>query len=97
MENSFYVYMLTSRRNGTLYAGITSNLIQRVWQHRESLESGFSKEHAVKLLVWYEQHENGYSAITREKQIKKWNRAWKIEMIEAGNPYWRDLYGDITS
>ncbi len=97
MEKSFYVYMLTSRRNGTLYAGITSNLIQRVWQHRESMESGFSKEHAVKLLVWYEQHEAAYSAITREKQIKKWNRAWKIEMIEARNPYWRDLYGDITS
>ena len=97
MEKSFYVYMLTSRRNGTLYAGITSNLIQRVWQHRESMESGFSKEHAVKLLVWYEQHETAYSAITREKQIKKWNRTWKVEMIEAVNPYWRDLYSDITS
>jgi len=97
MDKAFYVYMLANRRNGTLYAGVTSNLVQRAWQHREGVVSGFSKEDAVKLLVWYEQHEAAYSAITREKQIKKWNRAWKIEMIEAGNPYWRDLYGEITS
>jgi putative endonuclease len=97
MDRAFYVYILTSRRNGTLYAGVTSNLAQRVWQHREAFVDGFSKEHAVKLLVWYEQHETADSAITREKQIKKWNRAWKIEMIEAKNPYWNDLYRDITS
>ena len=97
MDRAFYVYILASGRNGTLYAGVTSNLAQRVWQHREGFVDGFSKEHAVKLLVWYEQHETADSAITREKQIKKWNRAWKIEMIEAGNPYWRDLYGEITS
>ncbi|HEV2042658.1 MAG TPA: GIY-YIG nuclease family protein [Casimicrobiaceae bacterium] len=97
MDRAFYVYILANRRNGTLYAGVTSNIVQRAWQHREGVMSGFSKEHAVKLLVWYEQHETADSAITREKQIKKWNRAWKIEIIEAGNPYWRDLYGDITS
>jgi putative endonuclease len=97
MDRAFYVYMLANHRNGTLYAGVTSNIVQRAWQHREGVVNGFSKERETKLLVWYEQHETAYSAITREKQIKKWNRAWKIEMIEAGNPYWRDLYGDITS
>ena len=97
MDKAFYVYMLASRRNGTLYAGITSNLAQRVWHHREGIVNGFSEEHAVKLLVWYEQYETAYEAIAREKQIKKWTRSWKIEMIEAVNPYWRDLYGDITS
>jgi len=97
MDRAFYLYILASRRNGTLYAGVTSNLAQRVWQHREGFVNGFSKEHAVKLLVWYEQHETADSAITREKQIKKWNRAWKIEMIEAKNPYWDDLYRDVTS
>jgi putative endonuclease len=89
--------MLASRRNGTLYAGVTSNLAQRVWQHRERFVDGFSNEHAIKLLVWYEQHATADSAITREKQIKKWNRAWKVELIEAGNPYWNDLYDEITS
>jgi putative endonuclease len=97
MEKAFCVYMLANRRNGTLYAGVTSNLVQRAWQHREGVVNGFSREHEAKLLVWYEQHETAYEAITRERQIKKWNRAWKIEMIEAGNPYWRDLYSDITS
>ena len=95
MDKAFYVYMLANRRNGTLYAGVTSNLVQRAWQHREGVVSGFSKEHAVKLLVWYEQHEAAYSAITREKQIKKWNRAWKLSLIERMNPEWRDLFGDI--
>jgi putative endonuclease len=97
MDKAFYVYMLASRRNGTLYTGVTSNLVQRAWHHREGIVNGFSEGHAVKLLVWYERHETAYEAITREKQIKKWNRSWKIEMIEAGNPYWRDLYGEITS
>jgi len=97
VEKAYCVYLLANRRNGTLYAGMTSNLVQRAWQHREGVVDGFSKEHEAKLLVWYEQHETAYSAITREKQIKKWNRAWKVEMIEAGNPYWRDLYSDITS
>ena len=97
MEKTFYVYILASRRNGTLYAGVTSNLAQRVWQHREGFVNGFSKEHVVKLLVWHERHDSADSAITREKQIKKWNRAWKIRMIEAENPYWNDLYRDIAS
>ena len=96
MEKSFCVYLLASRRNGTLYIGVTSNLTQRAWQHKEGLADGFTKEHGLKNLVWYEQHESADSAITREKQIKKWNREWKIRLIEESNPYWNDLYPEIT-
>ena len=96
MDKAFYVYVLASRRNGTLYVGITSNLVQRTWQHKEGFVSGFTKEHDVKKLVWYEQHETAEGAITREKQIKKWNRVWKVELIEAANPYWNDLYPQIA-
>ena len=95
MERAFCVYILASKRNGALYVGITSNLAQRTWQHKEGLADGFTKEYGIKLLVWYEQHENAESAITREKQIKKWNRAWKIRLIEKSNPYWNDLYPEI--
>ena len=96
MEKEFCVYILASRRNGTLYVGVTSNLVQRVWQHREGVLPGFSKRYDVKCLVWYEQHENAESAIVREKQIKKWNRQWKVDLIERSNPYWNDLYFEIT-
>ena len=96
MAKAFHVYVLASRRNGTLYVGITSNLVQRTWQHKEGFVSGFTKEHDVKKLVWYDQHETAEGAITREKQIKKWNRAWKVELIEAANPYWNDLYAQIA-
>ena len=95
MERAFCVYILASKRNGALYVGITSNLAQRTWQHKEGLADGFTKEYGIKLLVWYEQHENAESAITREKQIKKWNREWKIRLIEKSNPYWNDLYPEI--
>jgi putative endonuclease len=70
--------------------------VQRTWQHKEGFVSGFTKEHDVKKLVWYEQHETAEGAITREKQIKKWNRAWKVELIETANPYWNDLYSQVT-
>ncbi len=93
---SFYVYILASRRNGTLYTGMTDNLVARVWQHRQGIVPGVTKEHRVKTLVWYEQHETRESAILRERQIKKWNRKWKLEAIEAANPAWRDRYSDIT-
>ncbi len=93
---SFYVYILASRRNGTLYTGMTDNLITRSWQHREGIVPGFTKQHGIKTLVWYEQHETRDSALSRERQIKKWNRKWKLELIEAGNPMWRDLYDEIT-
>ena len=92
MEKQFYVYILASDRNGTLYIGVTSNLIQRVWQHQEKQVDGFTKKYDVQKLVWFEHHENAESAITREKQIKKWNRNWKIRLIEETNPYWNDLY-----
>ena len=85
------VYLLASRRNGTLYVGVTSNLVQRVWQHREGLVAGFTKEYGVKLLVWFEQHGTMELAIQREKRIKKWIRAWKLSLIEKDNPEWRDL------
>ena len=96
MENAFCVYMLASGRNGTLYIGVTSDLIKRVWQHREGVVEGFTKDYNVKQLVWYEQHENAESAVRREKQLKKWNRAWKIRLLESGNPYWNDLYPELS-
>ena len=89
------VYILASQRNGTLYTGVTSNLPQRIWQHRHGLGEGFANRYEVHRLVWYEPHENMMSAIAREKAIKKWNRAWKVELIEASNPEWRDLYDEI--
>ncbi|SDW07851.1 putative endonuclease [Nitrosomonas oligotropha] len=90
------VYLLASQRNGTLYIGVTSNLIQRIWQHREGLAEGFTKKYRVKTLVWYEQHATMESAIAREKALKKWNRAWKLKLIEETNPQWRDLWPEIN-
>ena len=90
------VYMLASQRNGTLYIGVTSDLIKRIWQHREGLTEGFTKEHGVKMLVWYEQHETMESAIGKEKAMKKWLRAWKLKTIEQTNPEWNDLWPEIT-
>jgi putative endonuclease len=97
MDKSSYVYILASSLNGTLYIGVTSNLIKRVWQHREGVVEGFSKRYGVKDLVWYEVHSEIAEAILREKQIKKWDRRWKIELIQKSNPRWRDLYADIMS
>ena len=91
MEKQFAVYILASQRNGTLYVGVTSNLPKRAWEPREGVLDGFSKEHGCKALVWYELHGNAESAITREKQIKKWNRIWKLSLIEKANPDWKDL------
>ena len=90
------VYILASKRNGTLYVGVTSNLIQRVWQHKNDLVAGFTKRYGVHTLVWYEGHETMESAIGREKAIKEWKRAWKLELIEQGNSAWRDLYGELA-
>jgi putative endonuclease len=91
------VYLLSSQRNGTLYVGVTSNLAQRVWQHREGAAAGLSKQHSVKTLVWYERHLTMESAISREKALKKWHRAWKLRLIEATNPEWLDLWPEITA
>jgi putative endonuclease len=95
VEKLFAVYIMSSKQNGTLYIGVTSNLPKRAWEHREGVVEGFTTEYGVKNLVWYEVHESAISAITREKQIKKWNRAWKLSLIERMNPEWRDLFGDI--
>ena len=89
------VYILASDRNGTLYAGVTSDLVGRTWQHKEHVVDGFTKKYDVTKLVWYELHGTMDSAILREKQIKAWKREWKIRMIEAMNPYWNDLWSDI--
>ena len=96
MPKSPAVYILASRRKGTLYTGVTSNLIGRVWQHREHVIDGFSKHYDVTRLVWYELTESIESAILREKQIRKWNREWKIRLIEEANPAWKDLWLEIT-
>ena len=90
------VYMLASARNGTLYIGVTSDLPKRVWEHKNGFVESFTKRHGVHRLVYYELHEDILGAITREKQIKKWNRAWKLKLIEASNPEWRDLWEDIV-
>ena len=90
------VYILTSRRNGTLYVGVTSNLVQRVWEHKNDLVQGFTERYGVHTLVWYESHEAMESALAREKAIKEWRRAWKLALIERGNPKWLDLYGDLA-
>ncbi|KRE89643.1 GIY-YIG nuclease [Frateuria sp. Soil773] len=86
------VYMLASGRNGTLYVGVTSHLIQRIWQHRNEVVGGFTSRYRVHDLVWYELHETMESAILREKRLKEWKRAWKLRLIEGANPEWRDLY-----
>ncbi|MGY0557974.1 GIY-YIG nuclease family protein [Lysobacter sp. A421] len=95
MEKQPSVYLLASSRNGTLYIGVTSDLVTRVWQHREHVVEGFSARHDVTRLVWYEQHDVMESAIQREKRIKKWNREWKLRLIDSFNPSWRDLWPDI--
>lgn len=96
MKEYFYVYIISNKRNGTLYIGVTSDLIKRIYQHKEGVIDGFTKKYNVKRLVYYEQHENAESAITREKQMKEWKRQWKLELIEKTNPEWEDLYDKIT-
>ena len=91
------VYILASHRNGTLYTGVTSNLVQRVYQHKEHLVQGFTDTYQVTQLVWYELHETMESAIAREKRLKKWNRQWKLRLIEESNPTWQDLWPEITA
>jgi putative endonuclease len=94
---AFYVYMLASKRNGTLYIGMTDDLVKRVWQHRNDLIPGFTKRYSVKTLVWYEAHESRETAFARERQLKKWNRVWKLELIERANPAWRDLWEEVAA
>lgn len=95
MNKKGYVYILASQRNGTLYIGVTSDLIRRIWEHKEGVIEGFSKQYGLKMLVWYEVHEDIAEAIKREKALKKWNRKWKLRVIEESNPDWRDLYTEL--
>lgn len=89
------VYILASKRNGTLYVGVTSDLVKRIWEHKNDAVEGFTEKYGVYFLVYYESHADMMAAITREKQIKKWDRAWKIELLESTNPEWRDLWEEI--
>ena len=90
------VYILASQRNGTLYVGVTSDLVKRVWQHKQKFIDGFAETYNVTLLVYYELHDEMSLAITREKIIKKWNRDWKKRLIQKKNPYWLDLWNEIN-
>ena len=94
---SFYVYILASRVGGTLYTGVTNDLVRRVYVHREKLAEGFTKRYGVSRLVYFEVFDDAENAIVREKRLKKWNRAWKIRLIEQDNPNWDDLYLEIAS
>ena len=96
-DKHFHVYMLASATNGTLYIGVTSDLVKRVWQHKEGLADEFTKQYGVKTLVWFEPQGSAEAAIKREKQLKKWRRTWKIQLIEEKNPHWHDLYSGIIS
>ena len=90
------VYILASNRNGTLYIGVTSDLVKRIWEHRNNMVEGFTKRYGVHHLVWYDQHESMESAIEQEKRLKEWKRVWKLEWIERTNPEWQDLYHTIV-
>jgi putative endonuclease len=92
--NSYFVYILTSRRNGTLYVGVTNDLFRRVWQHRNGEGVSFTRKYGVYRLVWFEEHGDINQAILREKRIKRWKRAWKLTMIEKENPDWTELYDE---
>jgi len=92
---SGFVYIMASKKNGTIYVGVTSDLVRRVWEHREALVDGFTKEHNIKLLVHFERFDEIGAAISREKNLKKWNREWKVRLIEKANPNWSDLYASV--
>ncbi len=94
-NEQYYVYILASKKYGTLYVGVTSNLLKRVYEHKEGIVVGFTKEYGVHQLVYYETHQDINAAILREKQIKKWRRDWKINLIENDNPHWIDLYSEL--
>lgn len=97
MDRPGFVYIMVSRRNGTLYIGVTDDLPRRAWEHREGLVPGFTKRYDCKLLVWYAAFDNIHDARRREKQMKEWRRAWKVELIEATNPYWADLFPSLSA
>ncbi|OGH93702.1 MAG: hypothetical protein A2538_02335 [Candidatus Magasanikbacteria bacterium RIFOXYD2_FULL_41_14] len=96
LERRYYVYILASQKNGTLYIGLTNNLVKRIYQHKNNLIAGFTKKYNVHQLVYYEEYDNINIAISREKQMKKWERKWKLELIEKDNLLWRDLYKELN-
>ena len=96
MEKHPCVYMLASRRNGTLYVGVTTNLVKRVWEHKNNIVDSFTKRYGIHHLVWFELHDRLESALAREKALKAWKRQWKVELIEQTNPTWHDLYPEIV-
>ncbi len=96
MGKDFYVYIMASKKNGTLYVGVTSDLVKRIYQHKNNLVEGFTQKYDAHTLVYYEQHFSAESAISREKRLKEWQRKWKIALIEKNNPEWNDLYTEIT-
>ena len=93
---AYYVYMLASNRNGTLYTGVTGDLVRRVYEHKGKFVRGFTRRYDVDRLVWFESYDDPENAITREKELKKWRRAWKLRLIEESNPQWLDLYSQVT-
>lgn len=97
MKDNFYVYILTNKKEGRFYIGVTSDLAKRTWQHKSKLIDGHAKKYNLDRLVYYEVLDDAQNAIKREKRLKRWNRAWKIEAINAFNPCWRDLYGEIVA
>jgi putative endonuclease len=97
MNKVYYVYILASKRNGTLYTGITSDLIRRVWEHKEKIIEGFTKQYSVENLVYFEQYQDPENAIKREKRLKKYPRKWKLNLLEKANPQWKDLYEELVS
>ena len=95
-QKKSYVYILASRKNGTLYIGVTSNLVQRIWQHKNKMVAGFTAKYGVDQLVYYEEYSDITIAISREKRLKTWIRTWKLKLIEKSNPDWEDLYSKIS-
>ena len=96
MDKRYYTYIMASQRNGTLYVGVTSDLIKRAYQHKNNLAEGFAAKNGAHLLVYFEQHLDVNAAIRREKRLKQWHRKWKLALIEIDNPNWRDLYSEVT-
>jgi putative endonuclease len=96
MEKRFYIYILANRPRGSIYIGMTNDLVRRVWQHKEGQANGFTKRYWIKRLVYFEAHATAENAIEREKRLKRWRRAWKDDLVECANPMWRDLYDDIA-
>ena len=96
LQKRYYVYILTNDRNGTLYIGVTSDLIKRVWQHKNNIAEGFTKKYRTHYLVYYEEYTSIELALNREKRLKNWQRSWKLELIESSNLYWKDLYDTIV-